>query len=628
MRMNRSAARTLGVLLLAWPMFAVGAQAALINTITVTTTSDEFGSGAGCSLREAVQSANTDADFGGCTHSGSYGINDKVSMPAGGFYSLTRIGIDEDANSTSDIDITDNLTLQGNGSATTSIGNLSGTYSGRIIQVLNGATVTLSGITLRDGSVPTGRAGGGLRTEPGTHVTLNDIRVVFNDADGNAGGILNRGTMTLNGSLVDQNKVLNGFEGGGGIFNDDDATLTLNDSRVLDNRTEGNGANGSGAGIYNDAGTTLTLNDSTVDGNVVAIGGVINGDVIGDGGGIYSLGQLTLVRSTVSNNVAAGNNAKGGGIRCANGSLTLDRSLVAFNRADPNPDISVDSPIGGGIASSCDSVVVTDSIISSNHSRDSGGGISSDGTIRIVRSLIINNTTDGEGGGIYAFLTDTQRMEIVNSSIDNNEAGDGGGGLLVSTNGSAETSPSAVTIIRSSTIVGNVANTQVGDRFGIDGGGISQHASFEFNAVKLQNTVIAGNSVQGLGVGPDCSGAIQSLGYNLIQNTSDCNLSGFGADDFTNVSAGLAAASNNGGLVVGAANGLTAGMSTRAPLSNSVLVDAGDPTGCRDTDDTVLATDQIGRVRALDGPDAGVVATCDIGAIEFAADAIFADDFE
>ena len=625
MRTILSAARTLGALLLSCSIFAVGAQAALINTITVNTTSDEFGSGASCSLREAVQSANTDADFGGCTHSGTYGINDKVSMPAGGFFSLTRIGIDEDANSTSDIDITDDLAVQGNGSVTTSIGNLSGTYSGRIIHVLNGATVTLSGVTLRDGSVPTGRAGGGLRTEPGTHVTLNDTRVVFNDANGNAGGILNRGTMTLNNSLVDQNKVLNGFEGGGGIFNDDNATLTLNDSRVLDNRTEGNGANGSGAGIYSDAGATLTLNDSTVDGNTVAIGGVVDADVIGDGGGIYNLGQLTLVRSTVSNNVAAGNNAKGGGIRCANGSLTLDRSLVAFNSAEPNPDISVDSPHGGGIDRDtlCDSLLITDSIISGNHSRDYGGGIASVGTIRIVRSLIINNTTDGEGGGVNASLNDTSRMEIVNSSIDSNDAGDGGGGIQVETNDN-----SAVVLIRNSTIVGNAANTQVGDRFGIDGGGIRLYAVFEFNTVKLQNTVIAGNSVQGLGVGPDCSGAMQSFGYNLIGNTSDCNLSGFGPDDFTNVSAGLAAASNNGGLVVGASNGLTAGMLTRAPLSNSMLIDAGDPSGCRDADDSVLATDQIGRTRALDGPDVDIVATCDIGAVEFAADPIFADDFE
>ena len=35
--------------------------------ITVTTTTDEFGSGADCSLREAIRAANAGADFDGCT---------------------------------------------------------------------------------------------------------------------------------------------------------------------------------------------------------------------------------------------------------------------------------------------------------------------------------------------------------------------------------------------------------------------------------------------------------------------------------------------------------------------------------------------------------------------------------
>jgi len=54
---------------------------ALINNINVNTTADEFGSGGSCSLREAVQSANGDADFGGCNSSGIYG-NDVINIPA------------------------------------------------------------------------------------------------------------------------------------------------------------------------------------------------------------------------------------------------------------------------------------------------------------------------------------------------------------------------------------------------------------------------------------------------------------------------------------------------------------------------------------------------------------------
>ena len=60
-------------------------------TITVTTTVDEFsnpGPGSGCSLREAVQSANTNVAFGGCS-AGSGA--DTINLPPG-TYTLTRTG--------------------------------------------------------------------------------------------------------------------------------------------------------------------------------------------------------------------------------------------------------------------------------------------------------------------------------------------------------------------------------------------------------------------------------------------------------------------------------------------------------------------------------------------------------
>src|SRR5690242_2751065 len=50
--------------------FALGGTARQVyaaSTITVTTTADENGAGAACSLREALTSANTNSNFGGCT---------------------------------------------------------------------------------------------------------------------------------------------------------------------------------------------------------------------------------------------------------------------------------------------------------------------------------------------------------------------------------------------------------------------------------------------------------------------------------------------------------------------------------------------------------------------------------
>ena len=81
------------------------AHAAAIN---VTTTLDEYGAaGAGCSLREAIQAANTDAAFGGCTAGNSA---DTINLPAG-TYTLTRAGVDEDSNATGDLDVTSEFLL-------------------------------------------------------------------------------------------------------------------------------------------------------------------------------------------------------------------------------------------------------------------------------------------------------------------------------------------------------------------------------------------------------------------------------------------------------------------------------------------------------------------------------------
>ena len=60
---------------------------ALAATITVTTVADENGSGPNCSLREAIASANGDADVGGCVGVGAYGpdtivFGSTLSLPA------------------------------------------------------------------------------------------------------------------------------------------------------------------------------------------------------------------------------------------------------------------------------------------------------------------------------------------------------------------------------------------------------------------------------------------------------------------------------------------------------------------------------------------------------------------
>ncbi len=96
-----------------------------------------------CSLREAIVATNLNAGA------------DTITLPALGVpYTLTIPGADEDLGATGDLDITDDLTINGAGSATTIIdacdssgGPCSG--SDRVFHVrLASGTVSISGVTI------------------------------------------------------------------------------------------------------------------------------------------------------------------------------------------------------------------------------------------------------------------------------------------------------------------------------------------------------------------------------------------------------------------------------------------------------------------------------------------------
>ncbi len=98
----RRAGLTLAAALAAAALAApAGAGAA---TIDVSTTADEYGSGAGCSLREAVQAANDNAIFGGCP-AGESAAADAIRLVPGAGYALTMTGPGEQDNATGDLDV-------------------------------------------------------------------------------------------------------------------------------------------------------------------------------------------------------------------------------------------------------------------------------------------------------------------------------------------------------------------------------------------------------------------------------------------------------------------------------------------------------------------------------------------
>jgi hypothetical protein len=162
-------------------------------------------------------------------------------------------------------------------------------------------------------------------------------------------------------------------------------------------------------------------------------------------------------------------------------------------------------------------------------------------------------------------------------TVSGNSVNNSGGGIHNSFN-------SATLTLNNSTISSNTVSIANGT-----GGGIANSAG----TVTLKNTIIAGNSVELSG--PDCSGTMTSLDYNLIGDPSGCTITG----STTNNKSGdpkLGPLADNGGPT-----------KTHALLTNSPAIDEGNPATPGSGGNACLATDQRGTTRPQ-GPN------CDIGA--------------
>jgi hypothetical protein len=169
-------------------------------------------------------------------------------------------------------------------------------------------------------------SGGGsdrvLIVSPGAAVEVSTLTLTEGKGGQLAGCVLNNGSLTLDHVAVRDCVMETGapefWQGGGGIYNGDGATLNLIDSTVSDNT-----AQWSGGGIYSFLNTTTNIERSTISGNV-------SNDV---GGALRLLGNATIINSTISGNQSIG--WHGGAIFQTDGDVTIVNSTIASNIA-PN----------------------------------------------------------------------------------------------------------------------------------------------------------------------------------------------------------------------------------------------------------------------------------------------------
>ena len=228
--------------------------------------------------------------------------------------------------------------------------------AGQTITLLSGPLTLGKNVTI-DGSAAPGLTISGNNSDrvfivnAGTTATIKHVTVKNGFGFQLAGGILNNGSLTLDHVTLTENTMATNagdfWQGGGGIYNGNGATLNLVDSSVTNNQ-----AGWSGGGVYSFFNTTTTIVRSTISGNV-------SNDV---GGGIRSLGNMTITNTTISGNRSTG--WHGGAIFQTDGNITITNSTIANNIGpDWAPSTLFIGQFGGSFVPT---LTLTNSIITGN----------------------------------------------------------------------------------------------------------------------------------------------------------------------------------------------------------------------------------------------------------------------
>jgi hemolysin type calcium-binding protein len=558
-------------------LFAASASAA---TITPASTSDGL---TGCTLRAAIQSANTDADFGGCTHTGTYGA-DTIQLAAGTIYSIQDLDFPnygEDANQKGDFDINAGagLTIQGAGTGANR-STIEGNSLDRIFHILSSSTgpVTISGVILNDGRADqtAGEKGGAILNEGG------NLTVIGSDITNNIGGA-----------------------GGAGIETNGSATTQITDSSFTDNNQccDEPSSGGGGIDVSGGGGGSLTITNSEIGAAGHANQAQGQGTTPGRGAGIYfapaTNATLDVTASRIVNNAAnsSGGGTEGGGVYVggATGStVSFTRVLIDSNSSDPitatdpsrGAGVYIDGP--GPAVTFTDSLITNNNTIATSPAAAEGSGIyvnSSSGAVRLVGTTVASNGFIGgarSGAGIFNNGT----LVLLNSTVAGNSSGTGTGGGLTQAGGTA-------TIVNG-TFSGNNANT---------GSGIAQSGGIA--------------TVRGSILDNECAGTIGTGGFNVGSDSTCVSTAG---TDLGDAGTHLGALQDNGGPVAGGTTGGTAvAVPTLEPdLVSSDAIDTIPAASCTDDSSNPLTVDQRGFPRPIDG-NGDLIDACDSGAVEVPA---------
>jgi CSLREA domain-containing protein len=372
-----------------------GAASATFEVNKTADTNDGVCDALDCSLREAIQAANTNPGV------------DQITFGLSGarVYPIQIPGTSEGFNQSGDFNILEGVIVTGNGQGITVV---DGSDLDRVFQIGRSIVVTMTGMTIQNGNAPLVETEGGGGILVNGTVILDEVELSSNDAK-QGGGISNSlGYVTVTNSKILTNGSLNTQEGGG-VYSD--GGLFISSTIISQNVAQvGAGASGTessnitfedvvfsfnqansfGGAIYNDK--VIELRDCTIASNEANYGA-----------GIYNNNQLYLYSVTLNENVA---NYRGGGI-FNDGDAFLENVTLSQNEA---------AEAGGGIYNSTN-LDLTHATLALNVAPSAPTLYNEPGAVvRLVNTILSKNNSEpncfNDGGTITSL---GHNLEDVNS---------------------------------------------------------------------------------------------------------------------------------------------------------------------------------------------------------------------
>ena len=505
-------------------MLAAPAGASAATTFVVNSTADAQLEGAAttcksteegkCTLRAAVELGDTQS-----REAGAEPIT--IEVPEGTYVeTLGSLYVEGGAN----------LTIAGAGAGKTI---LDGNETSEVIRADSGATLTLTGLTIRHGK---NDEGGGIETLSGSHLTVESSTIEHNEA----------------------------YDEGGGIAVGWDGQARIVHSRILENRAGEEEGSGWGGGIFIAPYASVSIDLSSVDGNSA---GAEGGGVFVDGSTYDDCGVRAAHTSEKPLAAFGGNPLKPADeegeeeSETATPELAVEQSTIEGNTVEEGVGGGIRlyvAPCGGyGIAKASTATERRASFRAARASRAKASGATratgpgarpateqlSEPEMLISQSTIAKNRAEGfeeytgEGGGIYeeAWGGEPEYDPIVNSTITENFATYTGGGVAISD----ELDELISDTVYDNTIEPEIAEEEgeeggsedarhaargarragrdvLGDEEPTPGGNLYVNSEEEFGALYLRDTIVA--EPKGSEVG-NCEGFVTSLlegeGFNL-----------------------------------------------------------------------------------------------------------------